>query len=272
MSDERLQNERAFFNETFAEDTRKPLHGVYAITRASRQWYTNYLRQHCAGRRVLSYGCGVNSDAFWLVEEDAQVTGIDISDVAVDYSNQYVQEKGLLGADFAVMDAEAMTFPDQTFDLICGTSILHHLDLDKSLGEIRRVLKPDGRAIFIEPLGHNPAINLFRRLTPQFRTADEHPLTMRELAQIRAMFTHSEVLFFHLFDLLSVPLRKTRVFGRVSAVLGGVDRALLRLPLVRRWAWQVVIVLENPSAQTAIRVDDRAGGDDNGRGGVYRAD
>jgi ubiquinone/menaquinone biosynthesis C-methylase UbiE len=64
------------------------------------------------------------------------------------------------------MNAEATTFPDNSFDLICGSSILHHLNLDKACAEIRRILRPDGGAVFIEPLGHNPLINMFRKLTP----------------------------------------------------------------------------------------------------------
>jgi len=37
-----------------------------------------------------------------------------------------------------------------------------------------------GSAIFIDPLGHNPAINMFRRSTPDLRTEDEHPLLLED--------------------------------------------------------------------------------------------
>src|SRR3546814_1101008 len=78
------------------------------------------------------------------------------------------------------MNAEAMTFPDDSFDLVFGSGIIHHLDIDRAFGEIARVLRPGGRAVFIEPLGLNPAIELYRRFTPSARTPDEHPLLRRD--------------------------------------------------------------------------------------------
>ena len=54
--------------------------------------------------------------------------------------------------------------------------------------EIARTLKPGGTALFIEPLGHNPAHQLYRRMTPSMRTADEHPLLQSDLASARRHF------------------------------------------------------------------------------------
>src|SRR3546814_4334755 len=57
-----------------------------------------------------------------------------------------------------------------------------------------RVLRPGGRAVFIEPLGLNPAIELYRRFTPSARTPDEHPLLRRDFRRFDAAFgsTRSE--------------------------------------------------------------------------------
>src|SRR5205807_1094253 len=90
--------------------------------------------------------------------------------------------------DFLVDDAHATTFPDDSFDLIVGVAILHHLDLEVALREIRRVLRPGGRAVFLEPLWHNPLLRLGRRLTPSARTPDEHPLTVQDWELCHAIF------------------------------------------------------------------------------------
>jgi hypothetical protein len=50
-------------------------------------------------------------------------------------------------------------------------------DLSLACSEIARVLRPGGPAIFVEPLGHNPLINAYRKRTPALRTVDEHPPT-----------------------------------------------------------------------------------------------
>lgn len=47
----------------------------------------------------------------------------------------------MTGVAFRLMDAEALEFPPDTFDLICGTGILHHLDLDAAYGQIARSLR-----------------------------------------------------------------------------------------------------------------------------------
>ena len=77
------------------------------------------------------------------------------------------------------MPAERLSYSDSVFDLAVGFAIIHHLDLKPALAELHRVLKPGGVAFFAEPLGTNPAIQLYRRLTPQFRTEDERPSCSR---------------------------------------------------------------------------------------------
>ena len=79
------------------------------------------------------------------------------------------------------MDAHDLQFDEGTFDLVIGNGILHHLDLDVSTNEILRVLKPNGRAVFLEPLSANPLLMVFRWLTPKARTEDESPLSRNEL-------------------------------------------------------------------------------------------
>ena len=59
---------------------------------------------------------------------------------------------------------------------VYGSGILHHLNMKNVCFEISRVLTNNGKIIFIEPLGTNPVINFYRRLTPKSRSVDEHPL------------------------------------------------------------------------------------------------
>jgi SAM-dependent methyltransferase len=137
-----------------------------------------------------------------------------------------------------------MDFGDEDFDMVCGTGILHHLDLGRAVGEIHRVLKPGGSAFFIEPLGHNPAINAYRRRTPEMRSVDEQPLVMSDFEAIQSIFPHVELTFFNLLTLLAVPLRATKVFDPAVKALSRADRALMRLaPVTRRYSWNVLIEL-----------------------------
>ena len=162
-----------------------------------------------------------------------------------------VRREGLAGsAAFSVMDAEALDLPARSFGLVCGTSILHHLDLARGYREIARVLEPSGRAIFLEPLGHNTLFNAYRRLTPSARTHDEHPLRMADLESARAHFGDLVVEHFGLLSPLAAAVHGRPSFDWIARALRRTDQSLFTLvPSLRSWSWMVVIVLSRPVAR-----------------------
>ena len=139
-----------------------------------------------SGGRVLDLGCGRGERSVDLLARGARVDGIDISPVYVAQAERAAEAAGHDPSQFAFVagDAHHLPYEDQTFDLVVGDGILHHLDLDEALGEVHRVLKPGGRALFREPLLDNPLLKLFRALTPKARTEDELPLSGADLRQI----------------------------------------------------------------------------------------
>ena len=239
---ERKERERAFHDERFATDQRAALDRVYEGNVAVA-WYREAVLAAAPGRRVLEYGCGTGGIAFAAAEVAAHVQAIDISPVAVEAVRDEAARRGVaVTAD--VMDAEALDLPDASFDLVCGTGILHHLDLAASMREIRRVLTPTGRAIFLEPLGHNPVINLFRAATPRARTRDEHPLRVADLDAMGALFGRVDVRHFGLLGLAGLAPGVPR---RVGAALDRADdRLFRRWPRTGRYAWMAAILLAGP--------------------------
>jgi len=263
--DARKLSEKDYHDKVFADGTRETVAKYYTIAAESRRLYRAYLEANCPGKRALEYGCGPESYAFVMARKGARVTGIDISEVAIEEVRKLaVKEAAGRNTDFRVMDAEHLDFPDAEFDLICGTGILHHLDLSRAYPELARVLKPEGSAIFVEPLGHNPVIRLYRALTPRLRTADEHPLLMRDLVEARTHFGRMEVIYLHLFCLLAVPLRRTPLFGPVLRFLEGLDRWLFKtVPYFGRHAWMMIVILRQPQRQ-AVPSEGRPAADGGG--------
>lgn len=244
-SDGRLEREAAFHDKRFAEDTRAEADKFYAVTEPSAAYYHARILETVEGLRVLEYGCGTGSAAFDVAARGGHATGIDISPLAIELAREHARERGVDDRTrFEVMNAEALAFPDASFDRVCGSGVLHHLDLDRAYAEIARVLRPGGRAAFYEPLGHNPLINSYRRRTPHLRTEDEHPLLRRDLERARAHFTRVDTHHFHLTALAAVPLRDTALFRPAARLLGSLDRALLtRGSPLRDQAWMVVLEL-----------------------------
>ena len=147
------------------------------------------------------------------------------------------------------MGAERLDYPDDRFDLSIGFAILHHLDLELSLAELYRVLKPGGVAYFVEPLGSNPLINLYRRLTPQYRTEDEKPLDLGTLAPLLARFKEVEHTEYYVTALAAIALVYlpfgTSLYPAVNRQLMKLDDKLLRLfPGLGRLAWYTILRLK----------------------------
>lgn len=243
------QSQRTFFDGVSATGTRESLGVFYAINKPVTDYCRAYLRANVSGRHILEYGCGTGAYALFMAECGAeQVIGIDLSPVRIVHAREHAQKRGLENAAFHVMDAEATTFEAGYFDMVFGGAILHHLHLDKALGEVVRVMKPGGKAIFIEPMGHNPAINLFRKLTPNLRVKDERPLRRRDLRLIETHLQQVNYRFFHLFTLLAVPFRNAPQFPSLLNRLSALDRALFeKIPIMGLLAWQVVITARKPA-------------------------
>jgi SAM-dependent methyltransferase len=238
---ERYRREAEFHDRAFEEHSRSQLQRFYSITGASRGYYRQLITRGCASKSILEYGCGPGSYGVHLAALGAHVTGIDISPVAIALAKESSVHRGL-DVDWLVMNAEALDLPDASFDMVCGSAILHHLDLSRALPEVKRVLKPSGRAVFYEALGHNPIINWYRRRTPHLRSRDEHPLREHDFRLIERHFDSVTVRTFHLTTLAAVPLRNSRAFPKVVSALDAFDRGLFRaLPMLRKHAWSCVI-------------------------------
>jgi ubiquinone/menaquinone biosynthesis C-methylase UbiE len=198
-------------------------------------------------RVALDYGCGRGYVAVRLAQGGARsVTGIDVSAAELEFARLHAAEGGVEDRiSFVVGDAQRTPFPDKSFDLIVGVAILHHLEFEKALLEVRRLLRPGGEAVFFEPLRHNPILRVGRALTPGARTDDEHPLTDDDWAlcsEVCDDFSHFEREFVTvpLMPLnLVLPRRAQKALARQALRLDA--RVLARFPRLRKYARVTVL-------------------------------
>ena len=103
--------------------------------------------------RFLEIGGGI-CWASYLVKKQFPECTVYASDVAYSALIRAQELETLLTAKpdvYLTLDVQSCPFPDNFFDFVFGSAILHHLpDLDKGLTEIWRILKPDGHLIIIQ--------------------------------------------------------------------------------------------------------------------------
>ena len=222
----------------------------YSITEKSEKYQYDWLKSKCApGINVLDFGCGNGENGIHAAKCGATVRGIDISPEGVANANVNARQANVhQHCFFEAMDGENMTFEDNAFDLGVEYGVLHHVDLDRAMCELSRVLKPGAEMICIEALKHNPFIHYYRKRTPHLRTEweFEHILGVEDLAVGQKYFEEVDVKFFHLAALASVPLRKTALFKPVRNFLDRIDEKLLRNPIIGKYAWIMIFILRNP--------------------------
>jgi ubiquinone/menaquinone biosynthesis C-methylase UbiE len=210
----------------------------------------SWFKENCRGARVLDLCCGNGGDCIFLAKEcGAEVTGCDLSDISIANCLALAEKEGISGKiRFDIEDAENLSYADCSFDVVSEYGALHHVNLPKVYAEMARVLRPGGRAICNETLGHNQAIALYRRMTPHLRTAWEvnHILKKPQIEMTKTYFRKVRVFHYHLASLAAVPLRNTSLFGWALGVLEAVDGVVLKLPILRWQAWQAVIELYDP--------------------------
>ncbi len=234
-------------HDRIAASERRDFYAWGALDAADAFAYS--LIDHPADRLILDLGCGRGSHTLHFARSGAYVVAVDLSGGMAAMTRQRAVAAGL--ADRVVvqqMSAESLGFADATFDYVFGHSVLHHTDLERTRREVHRVLKPGGRAVFLEPLDHNPLLNLFRRLTPWRRTPTEKPLRMADLHFFAEPFVRGAHHEFYVLALAAfgfVPLRSRALFRSTLRLLNAIDQQVLqRFPALRRYAWVTVLELQ----------------------------
>jgi ubiquinone/menaquinone biosynthesis C-methylase UbiE len=114
-----------------------------------------------AADRVLEIGCGTGVLSTELARIGSQVVAVDVSADLLQQASRSMRDVNLA---FLQADACKMPFLDETFDVVVGSSVLHHLEIEDALNEFHRVLKPGGRIVFAEPNMVNPQIFLQKNI------------------------------------------------------------------------------------------------------------
>jgi SAM-dependent methyltransferase len=211
------------------------------------------------GKRVLDFGCGPGQTSRDCASRGAtRVDGFDISNENVLLARKNAARDGLDNrVFFRHMAAESIDYADGSFDVVIGKAILHHTDLRRTSWQVHRVLRPGGTAYFLEPLAHNPFLNLFRLLTPWRRTPTERPLLIEDLNLFCPYFDSIECRGFYLLPILANVLLlltgRRSLYAKTMRVLFRWEKPLLmRFPFLQKYCWTALLIFRKGPAGTKV--------------------
>jgi ubiquinone/menaquinone biosynthesis C-methylase UbiE len=212
-------------------------------------------------KKLLDLGCGAGENSVYFAKLGAECIASDYSPGMVEVAVKLAEANGVK-VEGMVMNAMALDFPDNTFDIVYVANLLHHLpDPELAIKEMHRVLKPGGKACFWEPLRHNPVINVYRRMATAVRTEDEMPLHINIVNYVRSLYgeTHYDTfwlatlwIFLRFYLIEKVNPNEERYWKKIIIEherlaptylkLEKLDRWLKKIPGMKRMAWNIAVV------------------------------
>jgi ubiquinone/menaquinone biosynthesis C-methylase UbiE len=150
-----------------------------------------------AGQRLLEVGCGVGIDLVRFAQGGAMVTGVDLAPVSIELAQKNFAHHQFKG-EFQVMDGEAMTFADNSFDVVYAHGVLQYTaNAAQMMQEIHRVLKPGGQAILMV-YNRISWLTLMSKLTNVGLEHEDAPVlrkySIREFRRLLAPFQQVEII------------------------------------------------------------------------------
>jgi SAM-dependent methyltransferase len=191
---------------------------------------------------VLDYGCGIGSITEKIIKfSPEKLVGVDISEISINKAIESAKNLNL-HIEYSVDNCENLKLKEKYFDLVFGSGILHHLNIQKAINEISKVLKDNGEMVFLEPLGTNPLINLYRKLTPNSRSKDEHPFIKKDFDLINSLFKNVKINYYGFFTLVFFLFYRKPEKSMFFKMLCKLDSYFFKIEYFKNFAWSILIV------------------------------
>lgn len=191
-----------------------------------------------AQSKALEVGCGTGLfTAKVYAATQAQIMAIDISPALLEQARQK-----LPCVDFRVDNAMALSFGDASFDVVYGSSVLHHLEMLPALQEFYRVTRPGGKLVFAEPNMLNPQI-LVQKNVPFIKkwmgdSPDETAIVRWKMKKMLRQVGYRSCCVFP-YDFLHPAVPKPLI--GVASAIGSIAE---KIPLLKEIAGSVIIYAE----------------------------
>jgi ubiquinone/menaquinone biosynthesis C-methylase UbiE len=156
------------------------------IDKAEKRGIYDFLN-YFESKNLLEVGCGTGHWTVFFAEHNFKITGIDISDKMLENA----KKKNIPNASFRIENVENLSFADNSVDNVIAITFLEFVsNLEKSISEIKRVLKPSG-CFLIACLNLNSPIGKMKSENEVFKNA--HFFESDELFEILSGFGKPQI-------------------------------------------------------------------------------
>jgi ubiquinone/menaquinone biosynthesis C-methylase UbiE len=202
--------------------------------------------------RVLSVGCGIGDTELLLAPQVAHITGVDLSQAAIEEARRTLLARGATNARFVTGNWQTALSTDEPVDIVMAIFFLHHLpdaDLAAFATQLTGVLRKGGTLYALDPSARRLSGFLGELLVPKlmkkYQTENERPLVPRSTALcFRAAGFETDTRW---FDFTSTPLAGLFPSWATGFRLARfVDEGLTRLPLVREFSSNFELIARKP--------------------------
>lgn len=225
---DRYENEISFFDKKSEEILRRKKKFTLKNTKNYEVLFSDIIQLvpvvrffgNITGKKILDLCCGEGWASLYFARSGASVYSCDISPKSIDLVNKYADANGLSGKIIAeVMSAENLKYEDNFFDYVFMNAALHHCDVEKVATEIKRILKPGGKAALIEDNAYHPIMNIYRYFARSKHTKYEKSITREDVIIYCNKFSSHEISYHRLFNIFDEEKFYTNILNSMDELV-----------------------------------------------------
>ncbi|MFD4930802.1 class I SAM-dependent methyltransferase [Peribacillus butanolivorans] len=215
------------------------------MVKSALSYIDSYIKEESV---VLDLGCGNGLITNVMSSISKNVYGMEIDIDKVNEAKEKYKKPFFINRDI-----QKLPFEDNTFDIITSFSVLQYVDWKKTLCEIHRVLKPNGKIVFLENLKGNPFVILYRKVRPHIDNPNMIPkkhIKWSEIKEFKHYFKVNVFETFHLTTPLSLGIKNIKITNTTNPMDSNICYNFLRnidvftvkyLKFFRRFSWNFVL-------------------------------
>jgi len=181
--------------------------------------------------KTLEIGVWKGDILFKAHSEATTYTGLDLSSEAINFLKIKIKDFELENIDLIHGDFFDIS-EDKKFDSIIMSGVLHHLDIERVMNKIDKIMNRDGKFYIWEPMPGPIMLRIFRFFTPHLRTDDEAPLSRSFINELKKEYPINDINYCGSSIMITAPLALFRV---KSSYLSFIDRIFSSTKLFSPW-------------------------------------